>query len=148
MEGRFGIPPQVSSLYTLWERGGTSYILSAAGADPEPWAPLRVASVGLPLLRQVGSHLKPTSVGLRLLSPWITRNRLSLTDQDAWLLLRQGFVAWPWGGADGYVLMELRAGVLGCGLLLGGTLRSQIPKSEVASLALGSGPDGPPHPPG
>jgi hypothetical protein len=40
-------------------------------------------SVGLPAIRVVGRQFKPTSSLLRILSPWIKKNRVKLTQSQA-----------------------------------------------------------------
>lgn len=136
MEARFGIPPQVREEYTLWQRGNTYWILSNAASTLHAFAALRVVCVGLPVLRRVRDRLKPTTAGLRLLSPWVQANRICLEDSQARELLSKGEIPWVGDDAEGYVLLETNLGTLGCGLLLGGKLRSQIPRSEVKALDL------------
>jgi hypothetical protein len=52
-------------------------------------------------------------------------------------LLSKGQISWP-EHSDGYVLLQTHAGVLGCGQMGKGILRSQIPLSEVRALDLAS----------
>ena len=155
LQERFGVNPQALENLSLWERGSTIHALSLTRGEVEPLASLRVVTVGLPLLRKVGRHLKPTSAALRLLSPWVTRNRLSLEPAQATELVQTGGIKLEHDLEEGYVLLETRGMALGCGLALPGRIKSQIPKRESRPLlcqgspgALGScrGP-GPPHEP-
>jgi NOL1/NOP2/fmu family ribosome biogenesis protein len=137
LETRFGVPPEVRASHSLWERGETYWALSVPAAVPKALAELKVVCVGIPLVRKVRHWLKPTTAGLRLLAPWITRNRIHLERSELRDLLSRGEIPWTGDGSEGYVLLETDEGILGCGLLRKGRLFSQIPKSEVAALDLG-----------
>lgn len=132
------MPGKVLERFSLWRRGHTFYALSQPETHPEATSPLQVVSVGLPILRRVGRYLKPTSAALRLLSPWISRNRISLEAKQARQLLSAGQIEWSEPASEGYVLLEVGVTVLGCGLALPGRIKSQIPRREVQSLCLGN----------
>ena len=92
---------------------------------------LRVVSVGIPFARKVVGHIKPTSASLRLLGPWITENRLFMDEPQAIeLLANREIPRTEEGLSPGYVLIDTPLGVLGCGLLKGDRLISQIPKAD------------------
>jgi NOL1/NOP2/fmu family ribosome biogenesis protein len=134
IEGRFGVPIDVRDRYTLWERGKTYWALSGSSSTMKSMASLKIISVGIPLVRKIRDQLKPTTGGLRLLSHWVTQNRIRLDETAASKLLHQGELLWTGEQSDGYVLLDTKEGVLGCGLLHRGRLRSQIPKSEVKAF--------------
>ena len=134
-EERFGVPAGMERRFLLWERGTTYWILSGCDVPPEAMRNLRVVTVGVPFLRKIRHRLKPTTTGLRLLAPWISRNRFELTPPQVLELLSSGEIPWP-KRSEGYVLLETHAGVLGCGLMGKGVLRSQIPLSQVRVLGL------------
>ena len=117
--------------FFLWESGRTVYALCRSGWQVEPTLCLEVVSVGIPVTRWVGARPKPTSCALRLLSPWIRLNRISIDVTMVKELLRYGEIPWSAPGQEGYVLLELGRRVLGCGLLLPGRIRSQIPAGEI-----------------
>jgi NOL1/NOP2/fmu family ribosome biogenesis protein len=132
---RFGIPPHALDRFTFLERGGTVHALSVSRDHMHSLLGLRVVTVGVPLVRRIGKHhLKLTSPALRLLSPSITRNRIRLDDAEALRLMARGEIPWAEPASEGYVLLETTSGVLGCGLMLPGRLRSQIPRSEAQAL--------------
>jgi hypothetical protein len=123
--------------FSLRARSGTWFALSPSPEALGDLGRLRVVTVGIPFARRIGRrHIKPTSSALRLLSPWITRNRVTLDEAGALRLLARGEIPWEEPASEGYVLLETVAGTLGCGLMLPGRLRSQIPRSEVQTLGL------------
>lgn len=132
---RFGIPCYILQRFHILLRGNTYFGLSRSSpGDKEPVLPFKVTYVGLPLLRRVGRYLKPTSPALRLFSPWITRNRILLPDDDAWNFITCGEIPLQQDLSEGYVLVQTQTMVIGCGLYLKGRLKSQLPTSELMSL--------------
>jgi NOL1/NOP2/fmu family ribosome biogenesis protein len=137
---RFGVPQEeVSRRYCLLARKRTVWALSREVRDPADLATLKIVSAGIPFLRKVQRWWKPTTSCLRILSPWIRFNRVLLSRGEAWRLLREGRLSLTPDSqvSDGYVLVETPEGVLGCGLLLKGTLHNQIPKHEVQNTLRG-----------
>lgn len=125
------VPPSALEGFSVLQRGSTFYFLSRAPEDCSGGTrSLKVVSVGLPAIRKVGRHLKPTSSLLRLLSPWIKKNRVRLTHSQAMELLCRGSIKVSTAEEGrGYVMVETDNLILGCGLLQKNTLRSQIPTS-------------------
>jgi NOL1/NOP2/fmu family ribosome biogenesis protein len=133
---RFMVPAEALEGFLVFQRGATFYFLAReSGEASDVTRTLKVVSVGLPAIRVVGRQLKPTSSLLRILSPWIKKNRVKLTQSQALELLSKGSISFPAGEHEkGYVLVETEHLVLGCGLLQKNVLRSQIPTSG-ASLS-------------
>ncbi len=130
------VPAEALEGFLVFRRGATFYFLAREPDEAlEVTGSLKVVSVGLPAIRIVGRQLKPTSSLLRILSPWIKRNRVKLTQTEALELLSKGVICLPTREEEkGYVLVETEHVVLGCGLLQKNVLRSQIPTSG-ASLS-------------
>jgi hypothetical protein len=134
---RFGVPEEAWQGLILWERARTYRVLSFDPRGDQAITSLKVITVGIPFLRMTGRTLKPTTASLRLMSQWISRNRLLLDESQVQDLLSKGEI--PWGSPSqkpGYVLLESEAGVLGCGLLKPHRLICQIPKTDLQSLDL------------
>jgi len=125
------VPAEALEGFLVFRRGATFYFLSRGpGEALEVTGGLKVVSVGLPAIRIIGRQFKPTSSLLRILSPWIKKNRVKLTQTQALELLSKGSIGFPTRGHEkGYVLVETEHLVLGCGLLQENVLRSQIPTS-------------------
>lgn len=94
---------------------------------------IRIHALGIRLFRVQPHGLKPTSFGLMLLGPKITRRRVELSRQELHeLLLRQ--VLPKDGLPEGYVALCLDGEVLGCGEVRDGKLRSHIPRARRQEL--------------
>ncbi len=100
----------------------------------------RVQRTGLPLIRRVGKHWKPTTAALQAFGSHLRRGIVSLSAAELKRLFMEGSLRGTWGGVDeGYVAVEGPEGIIGCGLYLDpvpeegkeeGLLRSQLPKAQ------------------
>jgi len=91
-------------------------------------ASLQVESVGMPLLRWVGTHLKPTSVALQLFGAHADRNIVSLTSDQLRDLVEIKEIKSEFAGSPGYVIVASNSVIIGCALYLPGRLVSQFPR--------------------
>jgi len=89
---------------------------------------LQVESVGMPLLRWVGTHLKPTSVALQLFGAHADRNIVSLTSDQLRDLVEIKEIKSEFAGSPGYVIVASNSVIIGCALYLPGRLVSQFPR--------------------
>ena len=131
---RFGIPLPTFDAYDLLERRHVFIVLSHS-ARITAYASLKVQNTGLPVLRKVNHHLKPTTAALQRFGSHARRNIVSLTSQELVSLLQHSERPWPDDSAreltPGYVVLRVDGHVVGCGLYTPGRLRSQIPKWQV-----------------
>lgn len=132
---RFGIPLSVFHDYHLLERR-TTYVLLRHISTLEELASLQVQGVGLPVLRKMPRHLKPTSVALQCFGMHAGRNRVELSADAARLLLHGQDLAVDLDSAPGYVVLVYDGHVLGCGLYTPGRLRSQVPRRQATQWRL------------
>lgn len=109
---------------------GDSVWLTAA---PDWPSDVRVHSVGVRLFRSQKHGLKPTSFGLMLLGPRITKRRVEVNAEELEQLLL-GRSLPKSGLPEGYVALCLGGEVLGCGEARGGKLRCQIPRARRQEL--------------
>ena len=91
-------------------------------------APLQVESVGMPLLRRVKNHLKPTSVALQLFGSKANKNIVSLEPQKLRDLVEYKEIKGEFGSSPGYVIVVTGSVIIGCALYLPGRLITQFPK--------------------
>ena len=91
-------------------------------------ASLQVESVGMPLLRWVGTHLKPTSVALQFFGAHADRNIVSLTSDQLRDLVEIKEIKSEFAGSPGYVIVASNSAIIGCALYLPGRLVSQFPR--------------------
>jgi NOL1/NOP2/fmu family ribosome biogenesis protein len=123
---RFGITRAVFSKYYLYRRRRTVWVFSKDDRLRD-LASLQVKSVGMPLLRWVGTHLKPTSVGLQLFGPHAAKNIVSLPTDQLRDLVESKEIKSEFNCSPGYVIVASKSVVIGCALYLPGRLISQFP---------------------
>lgn len=129
---RFGIPREVFATFCLYGRGRTVWLVN----KDNRWknlASLQVESLGMPLLRRVGTHLKPTSVALQFLGAHADKNIVNLpSDQlrDLWEIKE---IKSEFTGSPGYVIVASSSVIIGCALYLPGRLISQFPRHMFTS---------------
>jgi hypothetical protein len=120
------MPLSLFTGYRLLERSKV-YVLLRDSPHVEALAFLHVQHVGLPVLRKIRHHLKPTTAALQRFGARATRHTIALTSSQMAQLLGghklQYDVAWE----PGYVVLLHQGEVVGCGVYTPGWLRSQIP---------------------
>lgn len=91
-------------------------------------ASLPVKSVGLPLLRQVKTQLKPTTAALQLIGRHANKNIVSLALEQLRELVEKKEIKGEFGTSPGYVIVVAETIIIGCALSLPGRLISQFPR--------------------
>jgi hypothetical protein len=134
-EERFGIPLTTFAGYSVLERRKT-YALVRDSAHLQRLASLKVQTVGLPILRKMGRHIKPTTAALQRFGHLATQHRLELSATEVRTLLQDGELALRLDYQPGYLVLLSAGHVLGCGLYLPDRLCSQIPHRQVAHQRL------------
>ena len=129
---RFGIPRAVFAIYHLYGRGRTVWLVNK-DSRLRDLAALQLKSLGLPLLRRVGSHLKPTSVALQLLGAHADRNIVRLPADQLRDLSEMREIKGEFTGSPGYVIVASSSVIIGCALYLPGRLISQFPRHMFTS---------------
>jgi NOL1/NOP2/fmu family ribosome biogenesis protein len=130
MEERFGIPPSVFDGYLLFRRKNTWRILRMS-PHLEAAFRLRVEVVGIKAFHRIRAFIKPTTRLIQIFGGKATRARVALSRSDLSALTRGEELPLDTGLDNGYVILEQAGRPLGLGLLIDGTLRSQIPRSEL-----------------
>ncbi|UCG13333.1 MAG: hypothetical protein JSU72_02260 [Deltaproteobacteria bacterium] len=121
------MPQTIFADYHLLRRGATVWLLSQHSRLPA-LASLRVESVGLPLLRQVNTYLKPTTAALQVFGNYATRNVVNLASSQLTELVANGILTSDFAFSSGYVIVETEGIIIGCALYLPGRLISQFPR--------------------
>ena len=127
LQKRFGIPRTVFANHCLFRRGSTIWLLSKDDRL-SALASLRVQSVGLPLLRWVKSHLKPTSAALQLFGTYANKNTVGLLPKQLSELIEKRVIQGDFPVTSGYVIIAVEGVIFGCALYLPGRLISQFPR--------------------
>jgi hypothetical protein len=123
---RFGMNLAVFAGYELRKKGSSVWIVRSDPRLPAV-ARLKVRSVGLLLLRQVGRYLKPTSAALQLFGPHAERNVVTLTPKELEGLVEKGEIEGDFPVTPGYVIISLEDLPVGCALYLPPRLLSRLP---------------------
>ena len=129
---RFGISRAVFSGYSLYKRRRTVWLLTRDDRLADV-AFLQVESVGLPLLRWVGTHLKPTSVALQLLGAHANKNIVNLPSDQLRALVEKKEIESDFASTPGYVIVASNSVIIGCALYLPGRLICQFPRHMFSS---------------
>ena len=132
-ETRFGMPLSAFDDLCLLLRHKTYSLLSST-KHVERLAGLQVQSAGLPVLRSIRNHRKPTTVALQRFGSQATRHVLDLSEAQVSTLLHEREQPLQLDIQPGYVILRHAGRILGCGLYTPGRLRSQLPQHPVASL--------------
>ena len=130
---RFGIALSAFRGLRLLERQKL-FVLVRESAHLAALAGLKVQGVGLPVLRKMPRHLKPTTAALQRFGHYAVRNTVALSDSQLQSLLRDKELPWQAALQPGYVVLVAAGHVVGCGLYTPGRLRSQIPRRLSAHL--------------
>ncbi len=131
---RFGIPLTAFDDLCLLLRHKL-YSLCSATPHMERLAALQVQSVGLPVLRIIRHHLKPTTAALQRFGSQATCHVLDLSDSQFVALLHTREQSLQLDIQPGYVILRHGDHILGCGLYTPGRLRSQLPQHAIAALS-------------
>jgi NOL1/NOP2/fmu family ribosome biogenesis protein len=130
---RFGIALAAFHGLQLLERQRL-FVLLRASSHLAALASLKVQGVGLPVLRKMPRHLKPTTAALQRFGHYAVRNTVSLTGSQTDALLQGEALSLQLDVQPGYVVLISAGHILGCGLYTPGRLRSQIPRRLRAHL--------------
>jgi len=131
-EDRFGIGLGTFDGFLLLERPQAYWLLTHS-PHVQKLKRLRVHNIGIPLLRKMKQHLKPTTTAIQIFGPRATRNVLDLDRHQLALVLGQKEISMCLPPTVGYVILTYHQHVIGCGLYTGRKLLSQIPQSLFAS---------------
>jgi NOL1/NOP2/fmu family ribosome biogenesis protein len=131
VEDRFGIPVSEFKDGLLFTHRQSWWFLKKSPSTALP-SRLKVRMAGLKAFQKVGVFIKPTTRLIQALGPRATKSRLDLSPEQLQSLLTQGAMDFPAPDLeDGYVILCLGEYVLGLGLLIGGKLKSQIPRKHL-----------------
>lgn len=134
---RFGVPREAFAGHSFWEKGKGS-VWAVAG---DPAGPVAVQALGLRFLRTRQRYWKPTTNAVLRFGRAATRNVVELNRECARRFVRGESQAVAWDGDRGYLITATRLAdepvLLGVGLFIDGTLRSQVPKGRRVELREG-----------
>lgn len=127
-EDRFGIGLSAFDDFHLLERPHGYWLLTCS-PHVEKLMKLRVHTAGIPVLRKMKKHLKPTTAAIQIFGTRATKNVVNLSKQQFAHVLRQDGLSLSLAVPPGYVILAHHQHILGCGLYTGERLVNQIPRS-------------------
>ncbi len=119
---KFGIPREVMEKYTFWQRGKKVWAFCGIPCTVED-----VEILGIRALK-ISGDIKPSTVFLRVVGKYATRNVIDLNETDAMEFMRGKTISGKFEAERGYVIIRCNKEVLGCGFYTGSEIVSQIPK--------------------
>lgn len=125
---RFGIGRDDIKHRKIVKKSG-DFWLTSDQEEPD----LEYKTVGIRLLRDTGSYLKPTTYGLQILEDEISRNKVEISREE-FLTLLEGDMIERKMSEKGYVALVFKGRVLGCGLYKDELVSSRIPKGRGEEL--------------
>jgi hypothetical protein len=133
---RFGIPAAAFEPYQVMIFGQAAWLASKAMPSLAGLAAWEGQNPGVRLLRDLRTHVKPTSAGLRIVGASATRNVAELRADEVWPFLAREPVRRPLPVLSGFAVVRLADSgpVLGCGLMTGDGLVSQVPDTQTGDV--------------
>ncbi len=122
---RFGIPREVFDRLAAVEDQETVFVGTPEVMGFDAVRPMRR---GIRLARIYPYSLKPTTFAMQVLGQQTTRNVISLSDEQAKLLINGGSLNIEVEAENGFVLIGWRGFVVGVGFYKRPVLKSQIPR--------------------
>lgn len=133
---RFGIPPAILDEYYLFERKKGWFILGKS-EQVKNGAHLKVSKVGLRAFRKVGQFIKPTTRFIQAFGRFATKAVFQMDMPQFRALVLTGEIPVDPALEQGYVILKLENDVvLGLGFYIHGSIRSQLPRSEIRETIL------------
>ena len=136
LQERFGISPAILDEYYLFERKKGWFILGKSH-QVKNGAHLKVSKVGLRAFRKVGQFIKPTTRFIQAFGKFATKATFQMDMSQFETLVLKGEIPVDLAMEKGYVILKLADDVvLGLGFYIDGTIRSQLPRSEIRETIL------------
>jgi len=130
LEGRFGIPKDEFKDYMIFKKN-RSYWMINESSQINHASHLKVMGAGMKVFQEVGEFLKPTTRFIQMFGHTATRATLEINKKELGDLVEGRFLLVDMGLDNGYVILSIENQVLGLGLLIDGSIRTQIPRKEI-----------------
>lgn len=130
-QNRFGIDLHVFDHLILLERPQAYWLLTHS-PHVLKLKKLKVHNTGIPALRKMKDHIKPTTTAIQMVGANATKNVVILEKEQLVRVLTEGNVSLSLPVSRGYVILAYDHHTLGCGLYTGSKLIGQIPRSYIS----------------
>jgi NOL1/NOP2/fmu family ribosome biogenesis protein len=140
LEGRFGIPENVFDNYVMFKRK-QSWMIFKNVSHIRPSSRLKLSKMGMKVFHRVSSFVKPTTRMIQYFGQDATKARLVINEGQLLKLLAGDSIPVDLDLDDGYVILDLgNRWILGLGLLINGSVRSQLPRKELRAIMVKENP--------
>jgi NOL1/NOP2/fmu family ribosome biogenesis protein len=135
LKTRFGIPVQTFDGYLIFKRKKSWWLLRDTPLL-ERFSHLKVSIIGMRAFNQIQEFIKPTTRLIQVFGRFATK-RVHSIDRGQLDLLRNGnTLPGPADDQDGYIILSFKDQPLGLGLLIKGTIHSQLPRKDYLYISL------------
>jgi NOL1/NOP2/fmu family ribosome biogenesis protein len=129
LKTRFGIPVQTFDGYLIFKRKKSWWLLQDTPLV-ERVSHLKVSIIGMRAFNQIQEFVKPTTRLIQVFGRFATKRVYSIDSVQLDVLLNGKTLPGPVDEQDGYVIFSFKKQPIGLGLLLNGTIRSQLPRKD------------------
>ena len=133
LEERFGIPAKLFDGFLLFKKNKSWWLLKETNALAAACR-LKISSLGMRAFNQVGDFIKPTTRLIQIYGTSATKAGIELREEELRRLLEGEGIPVDPGLVNGYVILRHKGHPVGLGLLINGTVRSQLPSKELKFL--------------
>jgi len=126
---RFGIPVQTFDGYLLFKRKRSWWLLRDTPLL-EHVSHLKVSIIGMRAFNQVQEFLKPTTRLIQVFGRFATKRVYPIDRVQLDALLTGKILSGLENDQDGYIILSFKDQAIGLGLLIKGTIRSQLPRKD------------------
>ena len=133
MYDRFGIPADVFDDYLMFA-GKKAFWLITKSPLIEAVSRLKIKRLGIKAFQEVGSFIKPTTRFIQYFGGMAKKAVFHIDEDQLERLLDGEYLPFDQDLENGYVILSLKGQVLGLGLLINGSVRSQLPLNDVRFL--------------
>jgi NOL1/NOP2/fmu family ribosome biogenesis protein len=130
---RFAMPLETFSDFLFW-KNAHAYGVIPKTAHTESLHSIKIHSMGMVILREVGHYLKPTTHALQIFGRLARKNVLELNKEILLELLEKRILMLCYPVDPGYVILTYQRDILGCGLALPDRILHQFPRWMVSAL--------------
>ena len=92
---------------------------------------MKVKITGMKMFQEIGEFIKPTTRFIQMFGDKATRAVLEIGEQELRDLAAGKYLYRDMDIDNGYVILSMNNSILGLGLLINGTIRTQIPQREI-----------------
>jgi hypothetical protein len=129
LKTRFGIPVQTFDGYLLFKRKKSWWLIRDTPLV-EQISHLKVSIIGMRAFNQIQEFVKPTTKLIQVFGRLATKGVYSIDNVQLNLLLNGKTLPGLTDDEDGYIILSFKNQPIGLGLLIKGTIRSQLPRKD------------------